>query len=185
MHVPFGHVGGKNECEEFRCDTLFKVPFHVSKAFFRVLEVPLFFVNQVVAVEEVLLHEDVRSDQIGLVCPSIIEFDWEMAGLVVLECLICLQETGQLRVLLGPLPVVYKVLQGSQELDDLPLDLGPQLIPLSKEADEVFIHAQIGCIDNAADLRSVLDTMLIDVEDELFEVLPGRQTELHLLLRGS
>ena len=108
-----------------------------------------------------------------------------MPRLVVLECLICLQETCQLRVLLCPLPVVDKVLQRGQELDYLPLDLGPQLIPLSKEADEVLIHAQVSCIDNAADLWSILDTMLIDVEDELFEVLPGRQSELHLLLRGT
>ena len=81
--------------------------------------------------------------------------------------------------------MVDEVFKRGQELDDLPLDLGPQLISLSKEADEMFIHAQIGRIDDAIDLWSVLYTMLVDVEDELLEVLPGWQTELHLLLRGS
>ena len=102
----------------------------------------------------------------------------------MLECFICLQEAGQLSVLLGSLPVIDEVLQRGQELDDLPLDLWTQLISLSKEADEVLIHAQIGRVYNAADFRSVLYTMLVDIEDKLFEVLPGRQAELHLLLRG-
>ena len=185
MHVPFGHVCGKNECEEFRCHTLFKIPLHVSKAFLRVLEVPLLFVNQVVTVEEVLLHEDVNSHKISLVRPPIINFAWEGSRFVVHVCFICLQETGQLCELLGPLPMVDEVFQRSQELDDLPLDLGPQLISLSKEADEMFIHAQISRIDDAVDLWCVLYTMLVNVENELLEVLPGWQTELHLLLSGS
>ena len=146
---------------------------------------PLLFVNQVVTVEEVLLHEDVRSHQINLVRPPIINFAWEGSRFVVHVCLICLQETGQLCELLGPLPMVDEVLQRGKELDDLPLDLGPQLISLSKEADEMFIHAQIGRIDNAVDFRRVLYTMLVNVKDELLEVLPGWQTELHLLLSGS
>ena len=111
MHVPFGHVCSEYKSEQFRRDALFKVPFHVSETFFRVLKVPLLFVNQVVTMEEVLLHEDVNTDYISFDRPSIVDFDWEVSRFVMLECFICLQEAGQLSVLLGPLPVIDEVLQ--------------------------------------------------------------------------
>ena len=142
MHVPLGHVRGEDERKQLRCDALFKVPFHVSKSFLRVLKVPLFFVNQVVAVKEMFLYKDVVPEQLYLVHSSIVYFVGEAglggAGLAHVG-FIRLQETRQLCILLRPLPVVDKVLQRGQKLNNTPLDLGPMLIPLSEEADEVLI----------------------------------------------
>lgn len=96
--------------------------------------------------------------------------------------LVGLQETSEISILLGTAPVVDEVFERGEELDDFLLHYLPSLVLIQEETDQVFVQAHVIRVDHAVDLWCIEDPVVVNVKDQLFEVLPGRNLHLELLL---
>ena len=158
---------------------------HVGVAFFRLLEVASLFHDQTVAVQEELLQVNVIQWELKLIEFTIIEsLRWTSVRSATLAHvrLISLEEATEHGIMLGSLPVVYKVLERGKEFNDTFLDLRSDFIFVSEVQDEMLLQAQVSVVDSTIDFWSMEDPMVINVVDLLFKLSPVPQSELELLL---
>ena len=79
------------------------------------------------------------------------------------------------------LPIIGVVLEACQELEDLSLDHRPHPVPLSEEAEQVLVQAQVAIVYRTTDLSRALNAVVVDLKYEGLEVLPRRSLQLQFV----
>ena len=92
---------------------------------------------------------------------------------LIIDGLFSLQEACHGGVKPGALPIIDVVLEACQELEDLPLNHWPHLVPLGEEAEQMLVEAQVAIVHRTIDLSRALDAVVVDLEYDGLKVLPG------------
>ena len=80
-------------------------------------------------------------------------------------------------------PFLDIVSERSQELDQLDFCQSSQFVGLKEENQQVLFKSEVGGVECAIDLRSIFNSVIIDLIDEFSEIRPGQHSSHFLLLK--
>lgn len=131
------------------------------------------------------LDVDIVCGYLNLVKLSIIESHWGscIASPTLSHiALISLQKATQSCVVLCSLPKVDEVFQAGKEFNDSFFNLRSDFVLGHKENNQMFLHGHVVRVDGSIYLRSVLNTMVVDLKKKVFEVGPDLKTKFNFFL---